>query len=99
MDVRYGSIRVCGHSRKDSLSHAIFELDPNYPFPAAAGASADGTPLKYEPTSAKHAISHSDVGDDCVKMTGVPTGNHVLTVRTDPAHPGHITTVSHLIIF
>ena len=32
-DVRYGAIRVCGHSRKDSMAHPHFELDPNYAFP------------------------------------------------------------------
>lgn len=32
-DVRYGAIRVCGHSRKESMAHPVFELDPNYAFP------------------------------------------------------------------
>lgn len=99
MDVRFGSIRVCGHSRKDSLAHAIFELDPNYAFPADAGASGAVAAVPYVPTSNKHAVAHADAGDDCVKLTDIPVGNHVLTVKTDPAHPGHVTTVSHLIVF
>jgi hypothetical protein len=32
-NVRSGAIRVCGYSHKESLSHALFFLDPHYPFP------------------------------------------------------------------
>jgi hypothetical protein len=38
-DVRHGSLRICGHTRKESLLHAIFELDPNYAFPQPTGAT------------------------------------------------------------
>jgi hypothetical protein len=31
--VRTGAIRVCGYSHKESLAHAMFFLDPEYPFP------------------------------------------------------------------
>lgn len=41
----------------------------------------------------------AQAGDDCVKITGVPVGTHVLTIKTDPAHPNHVTTVSHVIVF
>jgi hypothetical protein len=37
MDVRHGTIRVCGHSRKDSMAHPHFELDPDYHFPEPVG--------------------------------------------------------------
>lgn len=54
----------------------------------------------YMPTEKKYPItSHADAGDDCVRITDIPVGNHVLVVTTDPAHAGHVTTVSHLVIF
>jgi hypothetical protein len=40
MDVRHGTIRVCGHSRKDSMAHPHFELDPDYHFPEPVGTCA-----------------------------------------------------------
>ena len=38
-NVRQGAVRVCGYSRKESLKHASFYLDPFYEFPK-------GTPNK-----------------------------------------------------
>ena len=55
---------------------------------------------EYVPTEKKYVLTErADAGDDCVKITGVPVGDHVLAVRTDPEHPHHVTTVSHVIIF
>jgi hypothetical protein len=60
----------------------------------------DGHMPAYVPTDRKYRLtSHADAGDDCARITDVPVGNHVLIVKSDPAHPGHVTTVSHLIIF
>jgi hypothetical protein len=54
----------------------------------------------YVPTEKKFEVtSREDVGDDCVRLSGLPVGNHVLSVRADPAHPTHAAAVSHLIIF
>jgi hypothetical protein len=103
MDVRHGSIRICGHSRKDSISHAVFDLDPNYSFPVSGtgvASGAGGPRDTYTPTDKRYRVEGlADAGDDCVKLTGIPAGNHVLTVHTDPKHPTHVTTVSHLIVF
>lgn len=33
MNVRSGSVRVCGYSKKDALKHAVYDIDPNYEFP------------------------------------------------------------------
>jgi hypothetical protein len=64
------------------------------------GVALDGHMPAYVPTDRKYRItSHADAGDDCARITDVPVGNHVLIVKSDPAHPGHVTTVSHLIIF
>ena len=67
---------------------------------SSSSASSSGTAEEYVPTGKKYKLTEvSEAGDDCVRITGIPAGNHVLSVQTDPAHPGHVTTVSHIIIF
>ncbi len=44
-NVRSGAIRVCGYSHKESLSHALFYLDPHYPFPENTPNSGEDTIL------------------------------------------------------
>lgn len=41
----------------------------------------------------------NEAGDECVRLTDVPKGNVVLTVRTDPTVPNYSTAVSHIIVF
>jgi len=55
---------------------------------------------EYVPTDKKYVLTdHGGAGDDCVKITNVPLGTHVLSIKTDPAYPAHVTTLSHVIVF
>lgn len=55
---------------------------------------------EYVPTDKKYVLTdHGGAGDDCVKITNVPLGTHVLSIKTDPAHAAHVTTLSHVIVF
>ena len=82
---------VCGYSHKESLKHAIFYLDVNATNIGPNYISPNSTRTKV--TSRKY---HSS---ECTFIKSVPAGNHVLTVSTDPAHPQHRSSLSHIITF
>ncbi len=90
-------MRVCGYSRKESLAHAVYFLDPQYPFPEGK-ANAD---IVYTPTDKRIPITVKDgVGDECWRLGNIPVeGEHVLTVRTEPTNSNHLTSLSHIVIF
>lgn len=96
-NVREGIVRVCGYSRKESLAHATFSLDPNYAFPANTANKA----IKYTPTDKRVALTVKDpVGDECWRLANIPAGgDHVLTLKTEPVNPNHMTSLSHVVIF
>lgn len=95
--MRVGVVRVCGYSRKESLNHATYFLDSNYSFPA----NTPNDQITYTPTPQRVEIIAKDhVGDDCTRLSNIPTtGEHVLTVFTDPSNPRHVTSLSHVVIF
>lgn len=82
---------LCGYSHKESLKHAIFFLDIN---------ATNIGPNYSSPINTRQQIStrkyHSS---ECTFLKNIPGGNHVVTVSTDPAHPNHKSSLSHLITF
>jgi hypothetical protein len=86
-------VRVCGYNAKESLKHALFYLDVN----------ATNISPTYEPPvdEAKRLLltSRKYHGDECTQLSGVPRGTHVLTVSTDPKHPDHVSSFTHVITF
>lgn len=99
-NVREGVVRVCGYSRKESLAHATYFLDPNYPFPDKSSATTNKA-VKYTPTDKRVAISVKDpVGDECWRLANIPVGgDHVLTLKTEPVNANHMTSISHVVVF
>jgi hypothetical protein len=95
--VRDGVVRVCGYSRKESLAHTVFSLDPNYAFPPDK-ANKD---ITYVPTDKRVVLSVKDgVGDECWRLGNIPNGgDHVLSLRTEPSNAMHMTSISHVVIF
>lgn len=37
--------------------------------------------------------------DECTKLLDIPAGKHVLTISTDPKHPEHVSSLTHIITF
>eukprot|EP01033_Poteriospumella_lacustris_P017146 gene17146-12265_t len=99
-NVREGVVRVCGYSRKESLAHATYFLDPNYSFPEKSSATANKA-FKYTPTDKRIAVSVKDsVGDECWRLANIPVGgDHVLTLKTEPVNANHMTSISHIVVF
>ena len=57
--------------------------------------------ITYEPTDKRVQLTDvSGVGDDCTRLGTIPLGGeHVLSIRTDPNHPLHTSSLTHLITF
>jgi hypothetical protein len=48
--------------------------------------------------SARVQITDIDYrGDECWNLKNIRKGHHVLSVVTDPQHPGHTSSISHII--
>lgn len=110
-DCRSGAVRLCGYSSKESLKHAHFYLDPNINVSSAreftqkqcdAGGVCKSIALGnvYKPTANRYQLTtRKFVGDECTSVYDVPPGEHVLTISTDPNHPDHTSSFSHVVIF
>lgn len=99
LGVRLGSVVVCGYSHKESLKHALFYLDPdvNIPFESNALNGINGT-LHHSSPKNYLLTKRQYMNDECTKLNEIPNGDHVLTIRTDPKHPGHTSALSHIIV-
>lgn len=111
-DCRQGAIRVCGYAAKESLRHALFLLDKDISISPETGAmfrkscnvggSCTDEKLgdSYVPTADRTLLeTRKYMADECTQVWNVPPGEHVLTIRTDPDHPAHTSSFSHIIIF
>ncbi len=93
LGVRSNAIKVCGYSTKESLKHALFFVDPNVTVPFATDA-------KYVPTAGRIQVTKRRyVSDECTQLQEFPNGDSILTIRTDPNHPTHTSSLSHIVIF
>ena len=55
----------------------------------------------YNSTSKKYQLLKSmNIGEECINLLNVPTGNHVLTIATNIVDTQQVATyVSHVVIF
>ena len=99
--VRMNSCKVCGYSTKESLNHAIFMVDPNASVPLLPKDSpVRWTAEEYSPTAKRVAVSRRKyVQDECTQLFDLPNGDSVLTIQTDPKHPTHTSSLSHIVIY
>lgn len=106
LGVRMGSCKVCGYSSKESLKHALFLVDPNVtlslndPSTFSPIALEGVAVVPYTPSAQRKAVGRRKyAGDECTQLFEVPNGDSVLTIRTDPEHPTHTSSLSHIVIF
>ncbi len=101
LGVRMNSCKVCGYSTKESLKHALFFVDPNMTVPALPKDSPlIGTAAEYAPSPRRVPVARRKyVQDECTQLYEIPNGDSVLTIQTDPNHPAHTSSLSHIVIF
>ncbi len=64
------------------------------------GREKVGTAAEYTPSVHRvQLVRRRYVQDECTQLLDVPNGDSVLTIRTDPAHPDHSSSLSHIVIF
>lgn len=95
------SVKVCGYSTKESLKHALFFVDGNMTVPFREKTDPlRETAEEYTPSDKRVQITRRRyVQDECTQLFDIPNGDSVLTIRTDPEHPQHTSSLSHIIIF
>lgn len=95
------SVKVCGYSSKESLKHALFLVDGGVTVPFRDKTDpVYGTAEEYSPSDKRVLVSRRRyVQDECTQLFDIPNGDSVLTIRTDPEHPQHTSSLSHVIIF
>lgn len=96
-----GIIIVCGYSSKESLKHADFYLHVNSTILDELERNPSLNISQIEiPQEGRVMISARKYhGDECTRLKNIPKGRHLLTVSTDPKHPDHLSSVSHVITF
>eukprot|EP01041_Mallomonas_annulata_P007212 gene7212-14708_t len=72
-----GIVYVCCSSYKDALLHAIFTLDEHQ---VDSSSSYTPSPHRKRHTDVKH------IGDDCMHLSNISRGHHILSVSQDPLH-------------
>lgn len=86
------TVIVCGYNTKESLKHVLMYFDLN--------ATETGPGYRPPPVEKRTLVTkRKHRADECTYLTEVPRGRHVLTLRTDPAHPHHAASLTHVITF
>jgi hypothetical protein len=96
-DVRT-AVRVYARSKKESIEECIFLLDTHvnvvHPTESYRPRNNEAGRITLTPY-----IDATRSGPEMVHFSGLPAGDHVLTVMTSPTNPFTIVTISHIVVF
>lgn len=98
-----GAVRLYARSKKEPLDEAAFYLDPYVN--VVRNSSVYKSVAAYLPSAARFRLSAAQINStstvsvDYVHLTGLPAGDHVLTVMTAPNNPFVISSLSHIVVF
>jgi hypothetical protein len=95
-----GAVRVYARSKKEPISECVFLLDPHTN--VLDDPAAFPTPKTYRPTSKRYLLTQDILvasAGEWVHISGMPEGDHVLTVMTSPTNPFVIATLAHIVVF
>ena len=98
-------LRICGsqsshvHGRKDLLRHSLLFLHPNVTIVPAKTTTGPSSikPAQFIPSVNRIPWTKvAYVGDECLFLTGLPSGQHVLTITSNTTS---LQAFSHLILY
>lgn len=81
-------LRICGYSGHESLKETLFFLDPNV---------TDAGPGYVPSSKVIPLLERKYAGDECTILSGLPAGDHVLSLVCGPHR--RPCSVSHLVLF
>lgn len=98
-DVR-SAVRVYARSKKESLEECVFLLDTHVevtpPVSQYRPSRGDGVGKRI---ALAPFLNRERSTAEVVHFSGLPAGNHVLTVMSPPVNPFATVTISHIIVF
>jgi hypothetical protein len=95
-----GTVRVYARSKKEPINECVFLLDPH--INVLEDRAAFPTPKSYRPSAKRYMLNQNILvasAGEWVQISGMPEGDHVLTVMTSPTNPFVIATLAHIVVF
>jgi hypothetical protein len=100
LGMRPGStVRLYARSKRESLETAVFLLDPHVN--VAQNTTLFKDKSAYRPSTQRFVLTNTTyvVAKGYANVFGIPAGDHVLTVLSDPHNPTDIAGLTHLVVF